>query len=243
VVKICGLTRQEDVTLACECGAWAVGFIFAPSRRRLTPRAARDLVEVVRATRPGVARPRAIGVFGDVPAAEIAQVVEEVGLDGVQLHSPNGPGGAAVRAALGGRAGAVLVIQVVPVAPGLGCGADHEAGNETSVLREKVAQARSQADIVLLDTQAAGGLGGSGTTFPWHLVSAADDGGPLLIAGGITPANANAALRQSGAWGVDVSSGVEISPGVKDPRLVRQLFECVSASRETRTATTGRMEK
>jgi len=243
VVKICGLTRADDVLLACELGAWAVGFIFAPSPRRLTLAVARALVQEVRATgvarSPGisaaaplaaaVAGPLAIGVFGDASAAEVARVVEEVGLDGVQLHSVNGPGGRAVRAALG-RWSSLLVIQTLPVAPEVAGGPEQST---VGVLRESIARAREEADVVLLDTQAGGGLGGSGMTFPWALARESADGGALLIAGGIGPGNVEAALWESGAWGVDVSSGVEASPGVKDGRLLRQLLQTVHATDHT----------
>jgi phosphoribosylanthranilate isomerase len=250
VVKICGLTRVEDVLLACDLGAWAVGFVFAPSPRRLTPAAARGLISAAverlrgaaaacktpadggpgtdtsaaRGVKPGAPGgpmpgvPLTVGVFGDAPADEIAGVVEEVGLDGVQLHGREGPAGNAVRAALAGREHPPLVIKAVPVAPG---------ETDASGLKEAVARAREEADLVLLDTGAAGWFGGTGSAFPWLLAREAAKGCPLLVAGGIGPQNVGAALAQSGAWGVDVSSGVERSPGVKDPQLMLQLFSRV----------------
>ena len=227
-MKICGLTRADDVLLACELGAWAVGLIFAPSPRRLTPELARALVREVRAA--GAARSSggtlAVGVFGEASADEVARVVEEAGLDGVQLHGANGPGGGAVRTALGREGSRLLVIQALPVAPE----AAGRGQGTVGVLRESIARAREEADVILLDTHVGDRLGGSGVAFPWELARGSVDGGALLVAGGIGPGNVEAALRESGAWGVDVSSGVEISPGVKDGRLLRELFDTVRAA-------------
>jgi phosphoribosylanthranilate isomerase len=179
VVKICGLTCLEDVVAARDLGVWALGFVFAPSPRRLTPAAARGLVEAVGlgqggTGRPGRAAARAespadrragerlagaddghsgdgrvrgplvVGVFVDATGEQIARIVEEVGLDAVQLHGMRGPGAAEVRAAVAGRGREVLVIQALPV--------DREAGDAT-VLRQAIAGAREDADIVLLDTR------------------------------------------------------------------------------------------
>lgn len=225
MVKVCGLTRLEDLLLARALGAWATGFVFAPSPRRLTPAAARELLE--RATMASrcvdgaaAAPPLTVGVFTDAPADEIAAVVREVGLDAVQLHGLCACGGNAVRAALAGHDRPVLVIQAVPV--------DHAAG-EADALSPAVAAARAEADIVLLDTKTAGRFGGSGKTFPWRLARTVAAGAPLLVAGGIGPDNVQAALRESGAWGVDVSSGIEKSRGVKDAARMAKLFANVGA--------------
>ena len=146
VVKICGLTRVEDVVLAAELGAWALGFVFAPSPRRLTPAAARGLIAeaaerlargTVRAGGAGRARlPLTVGVFGDAPADEIAEVAGIVGLDAVQLHGADcrdGSAAAAVRAALLQRQ--VLARQARPAAPGsrqASCPAHHPAARRSS---------------------------------------------------------------------------------------------------------------
>mgnify|MGYP000900736368 FL=1 len=248
-IKICGLTRLDDLLLARDLGAWAAGFVFAPSPRRLTPAAARGLVEGLAAATqgsPGIAGvaasgapvsgepgaaagpapPLIAGVFGDVPAGEIARVVAEVGLGAVQLHSADGPGGDAVRAALAKNGRPVTIIQAVPVDP---------RETDAAALRHAVAMARRQADIVLLDTQVGDRFGGTGRALPWSLAGEAGVG-EVLVAGGIGPENVEAALRESKAWGIDVSSGVERSPGVKDARLLRQLFARAAAARQTGTA-------
>jgi len=267
VVKICGLTRAEDVIAARDLGAWALGFVFAPSPRRLAPDAARRLIERAAETAPSApelvqasaddqgafafpafpaAASLAVGVFGDVAAEEVARTVEQVGLDAVQLHGRSGPSAGSVRQALagwerplrlaGGRRAetpqGILIIQAVPVDA-------HESDPRT--LRERIERARADADLILLDSREAGRFGGTGAPFPWGLAAEAAAGSPLLVAGGIGPDNARAALERSAAWGVDVSSGVEVSPGVKDVRLMEQLFVRLAESGATGRCAGGRV--
>jgi phosphoribosylanthranilate isomerase len=228
VVKICGLTRPEDVILARDLGAWALGFVFAPSPRRLTPAAARRLIGALVGADGGPVGtaapplspgpelpPLTVGVFAGSTPDEIAQIAEEVGLDAVQLHGRGGPDAKTVGAALASRGYPALIIQAVAVGP---------HADEREALAGAVAKACGQADVLLLDTGTAEGFGGTGTPFPWRLAAEVGEGFPLLVAGGITPRNVREALDESGAWGVDVSSGVETTPGVKDPLLLRELF-------------------
>jgi phosphoribosylanthranilate isomerase len=237
VAKICGLTRVEDVRLAAGLGAWAVGFVFAPSPRRVTPADARRLAGEARAVRgPESSGPSlAIGVFGDVGADEVVATVIQARLDGVQLHGRSGPGAAAVRAAETARAAAavrqeegagarllpLLIIQAIAVPP---------EGCDPGALARDAASARDEgADLILLDTGTTAAFGGTGTGFPWEVARDAAGAGALLVAGGIGPDNVEQVLEHSLAGGVDVSSGVEISPGVKDDRLMRLLFERLTA--------------
>jgi phosphoribosylanthranilate isomerase len=243
VVKICGLTRLEDAQLAWDLGAWALGLVFAPSPRRLTPAAARRLLDGLAgasgaglAAKPGMGEsgetfgahrdlrpdPLFVGVFGDASAEEIGEVAGLVGLDAVQLHGTGVPEAKGLRAALSSLGRAVIVIKAVPVDPGR---------MDVAHLREAVARARDKADLVLLDTRTDRSFGGTGATFPWTLAAEVADGFPFLVAGGIGPANVRTALDQSGAWGVDVSSGVERSPGIKDAERVRRLMRAVAAKR------------
>jgi phosphoribosylanthranilate isomerase len=250
-VKICGLTRLEDVLAAHDLGVWALGFVFAHSPRQLTPEAARKLVQdaglgQARGTlqtcagvsgcqhadgeKPG--RPLVVGVFVDTAAETITSIVRQVGLDGVQLHGVGGPSGEEMRAALEDEGRLVLIIQAVPV---------DERLEDPSELRRAVEKASREADVILLDTRTKAQLrgtstrhdtgpsepymvfGGTGEAFPWHLAREFEIETPLLVAGGIGPHNARAALAESGAWGIDVSSGVESSPGIKDARLMERL--------------------
>ena len=238
-MKICGLTRLEDVAYARDLGVWAVGFVFAPSARRVDAKQARGLLVAAGLGRHGAtmegadragrgrALPLAVGVFTDSDPVQIASMAEEAGLDAVQLHGDEGPGAETVRTALGGKESPVLLIQAVPVGP-------EEDGGES--LRRAVEQASAAADVVLLDTKVAGRFGGTGQSFRWGVAAEAADSGAggarLLVAGGIGPDNVREALAGSGAWGVDVSSGVESSPGVKEPRLMRQVVERVEGGEE-----------
>jgi phosphoribosylanthranilate isomerase len=249
VVKICGLTRLEDVLAARALGAWALGFVFAPSPRRLTPAEARGLIDGLAAAQPRAvpSAPLAVGVFGDVTAEEVARIVRHVGLDAVQLHGRSGPAAAEVREALAGwtcpralggalaaSGAALLIIQAVPVAP---------TGASREDLRAAIVAAGAEADLVLLDTRATGLLGGTGTTFPWRLAREAAGGAPFLVAGGIDPENVQAALEESAAWGVDVSSGVESSPGSKDVGLMGRLLARVEAVHDATVGGTSMDER
>jgi phosphoribosylanthranilate isomerase len=215
LVKVCGLTRAEDVVLAAELGAWAVGFVFAPSPRRVTVEEVRPLVAAAREL--AGRSPLAVGVFGDTTLEAIVAVVEAAELDAVQLHGEE-PGASAVRAALGERARKVLILQAIPVPA---------TGAVDADVRAAVATARGAADFLLFDTRSNGRFGGTGTPFPWAVAPEVAGEGPFLVAGGIAPHNVKQALAETGAWGVDVSSGVERSPGIKDDKLLRALFAAV----------------
>ncbi|MCL5736631.1 MAG: phosphoribosylanthranilate isomerase [Actinobacteria bacterium] len=217
VVKICGLTQIEDVFAALDSGAWALGFVFAPSPRQVSAERVARLLAQVRRLRQA-RRALAVGVFGDIAPSEIARLTEAVGLDAVQLHGEKAPHAVEVREAIGRS---VVIIRAVAVKPD-----ETDAGRLAARIRE----ARPGTDIVLLDSKTGRQFGGTGTPFSWDLAREASDGLPLLVAGGIGPANAADALRRSGAWGVDVSSGVESSPGIKDARSMRELMAEVKGS-------------
>jgi phosphoribosylanthranilate isomerase len=236
-VKICGLTQGEDVALACELGAWAVGFVLAPSPRRIDP------ADVTRLLLRVPARAAlAVGVFVEESASEIADAAREAGLDAVQLHGGEwGPSVAEVRRALSAFGGAMshdpgrgggrivtwppLVIAVVAVSPD-----ETDPGG----LRERV-DAVAAADVLLFDTRVSRSGGGSGVSFSWSLARQAAGDRPFLVAGGIGPENARIALQQSGACGIDVASGVEFSPGKKDERSLRALFAALRPQNEEGT--------
>lgn len=235
-VKVCGLTRLEDALLAWELGAWAIGLVFAPSPRQVTLGLASELVRGLRSQAsarrqagdgaavaiggfPSCSEARVpfvVGVFTDSSPAEIAEAVGEVGLDGIQLHGEKGPAASAVRPVLQQEGCSAFIIQAVPIEPG-----QEDEGR----LARAVTQAAHGADLVLLDSRVRGRFGGTATPFTWSFVGKAGLEVPFLVAGGIRPDNVRAALLASGACGVDVSSGVELAPGVKDPELMRRLFQ------------------
>jgi phosphoribosylanthranilate isomerase len=204
-VKVCGITTEDDALLAVALGADALGFVLAPGSPRQV--------------RPSEARdivgrlPRGevitVGVFRDERPERVAEIVNTVGLKGAQLH-----GREPLTDVRYVRERVPLVIQA------FGAGDPAVA-----------AAANGPADVVLIDAPAPG----SGRAFDWALAEGAPGGMRLLLAGGLTPGNVGSAIRQVRPWGVDVSSGVETSPGSgrKDPRRLRRFVEAAKeAGRE-----------
>jgi phosphoribosylanthranilate isomerase len=211
-IKICGNTSLEDARLAADAGADAVGFVFAPSPRRVTLEQAATIV----AGLPAVVEK--IGVFVDAGLDEIVKATEACGLTGVQLHfaaMPALPG--MLRARLGT---AVRILRVVH--------------SEVGAVAEMAAVAGDvNVDAVLVDSRTATAAGGTGMAFDWAASTAlfrdARDR-KIVAAGGLTPGNVAGAIKTLRPWGVDAVSGVESEPGCKDPVKVR---EFVARARET----------
>ena len=199
--KICGLSTPEDVEIAAEAGAAYAGFVFFPkSPRHVGVDRARDLSV---GAPLGLAK---VGLFVDPDDAMLDAVLADVPLDMIQLHGAETPDRVAqVRARTG-----------LPVMKAVGI---RDAGD--------VARAETYArvaDQLLLDAKAPDGAvlpGGNGVGFDWRLVAGRDWPVPWMLAGGLTPETVAEAVRLTGARQVDVSSGVERAPGVKDPDLIR----------------------
>ncbi len=199
-VKICGLTSPAAVDAAAAAGAAYAGFVFyARSPRNLSPGTAAELAARVPA---GVAR---VGLTVDMDDAGLDALLAAVPLDILQLHGREPPGRvAAVRDRFG-----LPVIKAV----GIATEADLPALDE----------AARAADMLLVDARPPPGAalpGGNGIAFDWRLVAGRRWPVPWLLAGGLTPANVAEAVRLTGARQVDVSSGVESAPGVKDAGLI-----------------------
>ncbi len=212
-IKICGLTRESDVDLACALGAAYVGFNFSTlSPRRVTIDRARELA---RATRPEAAR---VGVFVRESAAEIGAAAEAAGLDLVQIHRP--------LSAQDLHRSPVPVIAVMGVSP---------EGAEAPP-PELLARCRS----VLCDTSRPGLPGGTGTIFDWDCLAGQTWPVPLILAGGLTPENVAEAIARVRPSAVDVASGVESSPGIKDENRMRRFFEAVRRADASSPSPPGR---
>ncbi|MFN3936621.1 MAG: phosphoribosylanthranilate isomerase [Gemmobacter sp.] len=199
-VKICGLTRPEDVAAAVGAGAAYAGFVFFPrSPRHLEPGAARDLALAVPA---GVAR---VALTVDAADALLDAILDRVPIDILQLHGTESPERVAeVRARYG-----LPVMKAVGVA--------------TAADLPKIALAEASADLVLVDAKPPPGAalpGGNGLAFDWRLIADRVWRRPWLLAGGLTAGNVAEAIRLTGARQLDVSSGVEVAPGRKDPALI-----------------------
>jgi len=207
-VKFCGLTRAADAELAVALGAAYCGVIFAGGPRTLSVTAARAVLA-------GVPPMRRVGVFPDLPATEIASMARAVGVAVVQLAGdPTAATVAAVRDAFGG-----------PVWASVRC-----AG---AVLPDGTAALFADADAVVLDARVPGALGGTGTALPWLALAdavrvARGVSGRLVVAGGLTDATVPTAIAALDPELVDVSSGVESAPGIKDHERMRRFVAAAS---------------
>ncbi len=203
-IKICANTSLEDALLAAEAGADAVGFVFAPSSRRVTAAQIAGIAPHL----PG--NVEKIGVFVDASLDEIYSTVRACGLTGVQLHSVTGPElPAKLRARLGPE---VRILRVVHFGA--------EAAEHAAALAQD-----PHIDALLVDSRSATTVGGTGTVFDWAEARRTVFGEAgrlrLVAAGGLHPANVAEAIAMLRPWGVDVASGVEVTPGKKDPAKVR----------------------
>ncbi len=210
-VKICASTTLADARLAAEAGADAVGFVFAPSKRQVTAAQVREMVAGLPAS------VEKVGVFGDLPAVEIAQAAQHAGLTAVQLHGGfNRLLSAHLRELLGPG---IELLQTVHWSLDE---ADAEAF-VTTALGE--VEAYEPCGRVLVDARVAGASGGLGVAFDWVAAGRVLARRTVILAGGLRADNVAEAVRTVRPWGVDVASGVESSPGVKDPAKVRAFIE------------------
>ncbi len=201
-VKICGITRYEDAQAAARLGAHALGFVFyAKSPRNI---AAARAAEIIKALPPFVTT---VGLFVNSAAGEIDRVLEHARLDLLQFHGEESPDfclqfGVPCIKALRVKAGVDLL---------------------------QYARLYAGAGGLLLDAFVPGAHGGTGTAFDWSLIPR-DLPLPVILSGGLNPANVAAAIRTVGPWAVDVSSGVEASPGIKDARKIAEFMKEVRSA-------------
>jgi phosphoribosylanthranilate isomerase len=210
-IKICGTTCIEDALSSIAAGADALGFIFAPSKRHVTPEQAQ---RIIAALPQNVER---IGVFMNSTAAEIASIVSQVELTGIQMHGEEFP--PEVYAYLPKpRRDQMRKIKTLLVRDDFARSLDGYAGPPGTV------------DAWLLDSGA-----GSGKSFDWQAARAqlGERQGKFIVAGGLTPENVGDAIHTFRPWGVDVVTGVEREPGRKDPEKLKAFVEAVRRAEET----------
>ncbi|MBJ7472668.1 MAG: phosphoribosylanthranilate isomerase, partial [Solirubrobacteraceae bacterium] len=206
-IKFCGITRLEDAVSAVDAGAWAIGFILWPgSARFIAPEEAQLIARQVRR------KVRVAGVFVDQGLDEVVRTAEQIGLDLIQLHGNEGP---AFASEIHRRTGA----QVIKAARVQNLG-------DVSALQAY----RVDVDFHLLDAFVEGEPGGTGTTFDHTLAREHRRRTALILSGGLNAGNVAHAIEQVAPFAVDVSSGVEVSPGIKDPELIKGFAAAVVAA-------------
>ncbi|HEY5027868.1 MAG TPA: phosphoribosylanthranilate isomerase [Candidatus Angelobacter sp.] len=205
-IKICGTTSLEDALSSIEAGADALGFIFAPSKRRILPENAQ---KIIRELPHNIER---IGVFLDAGAMGIRQVVGEVELTGIQMHGEGEFPPEVYSYLPPERRDKLQKIKTVIVWAGF------------ELRFDSFAAVPGVIDAWLFDSGA-----GSGKSFDWQEARAklGDRQGRFIMAGGLTPENVGAAMRAFKPWGVDVVTGVEREPGRKDPEKLKAFVAAV----------------
>jgi len=205
-VKVCGITNYQDASVAIELGADALGFIFAPSPRGIAPEEARG---IIRAIPPFV---QAVGVFVDEDPVTIRRIVHLCGLDLVQLHGDESPD---------------FCRELMPNAIKA-----FRLKDESSL--SVIGPYRGGVRAILLDTYVEGKKGGTGRAFDWNLaIKAKGFQIPTILSGGLNPDNIAEAISLVKPFGVDVNSGIEASPGKKNPALMSELMEIVRKMERT----------
>jgi phosphoribosylanthranilate isomerase len=197
-VKICGITRAQDAELAVGLGAHALGFVFWPNSPRSVDR---NVAKAIAAAVPN--HVKKVGVFVDQPALEIARTMDDVGLDIAQLHGNE-------TADFCRRVGRTVIKAIALPDNG---GIDFAAFDPDVLL--------------LVDAHDTERRGGTGKTVNWDTARDIAATRPTILAGGLNAANVKLAIRSVRPYGIDVSSGVESSPGVKDATRLRSFFEAL----------------
>jgi phosphoribosylanthranilate isomerase len=200
LVKICGIREYEHAQVAAQAGADAIGFVFVPVRREVSPETARSIIERVRSDfeRP----PATVGLFVNESAEAINSVVRRAGLDLVQLHGDEPPELAAEL-----DAPAIKALRV-------------GQGDDVDELEATIAAYLQHFSGVHIDSHVPGHWGGTGVVGDWDVARRLAGKFSIVLAGGLSPDNVGTAIEQVRPAVVDVSSGVEID-GRKDPDLIR----------------------
>ncbi|MFL5527550.1 MAG: phosphoribosylanthranilate isomerase [Gemmatimonadaceae bacterium] len=210
-VKFCGMTRREDAALAAEIGASYIGVVFADGPRKVSPIEGGGILDAAGD------RVKRVGVFGTNDADAIARTATDARLDVVQLHADASAADVKkLRSKFRGQVWAAIRI----------------AGTHIPSSAEALFDT---ADAVVLDARTEKGLGGTGEALPWSdlAVDLARDRGSaaVVLAGGLKPGNVVSAIRTLAPDVVDVSSGIESAPGIKDPWLMREFYAAATGVR------------
>ncbi|MFQ6554165.1 phosphoribosylanthranilate isomerase [Aestuariibius insulae] len=209
-IKICGLSTAETIAASVEAGASYIGFVFFErSPRNVTPKRAAELSADVP---PGVAK---VGLIVDPSDDTLDAILSNVSLDMIQLHGSESPD------------------RVLEVKTRTGLPAMKAVGISSAEDLSRLPPYEQVADQILVDTKAPKGSdlpGGNGLSFDWSLISGRRWPIPWMLAGGLTVDTVAAAIQQTGARQLDLSSGVERAPGVKDPEKIRAFITAAQAA-------------
>jgi phosphoribosylanthranilate isomerase len=207
-VKICGITRPDDAELAVELGAWALGFILWPgSERAADPAVAAGIARQLHR------RAAMVGVFVDPTLDEVGLLAREIGLTHLQLHGRVGPSFCQEAA----RRSGCRVIRAFRI------------GSNADIAD---AERFREVDFHLYDSRVKGVEGGSGQSWDWTLAARRRTKVPLILSGGLTADNVAEGIAQVDPCAVDVASGTEAQPGVKDPAKLRAFMEAAGVGAE-----------
>ncbi|MBN1961335.1 MAG: phosphoribosylanthranilate isomerase [Deltaproteobacteria bacterium] len=207
-VKICGFTRKEDTFNAIAAGADALGFNFWPqSKRYITPEAARH---IIKSLPPFIV---SVGLFVNQQRDEIEGIARCTGINMLQLHGDESP--------------ADCEGYSLPVIKGLRVDKDFNP-EVLKAYKDKIAA--YLVDAPSMGFGGFGGFGGSGTSFDWNLLRGVSLSLPLILAGGLTPANIVKAINIVKPYAVDVASGVETAPGIKDSVAMQRFVALAKGS-------------
>lgn len=200
LIKICGITNKIDALNAAGLGVDMLGFVFyKKSKRYVSPALAEDIINELP---PGIGK---VGVFVDEKREDVLSVAEDAGLTALQFHGKETP--------------------------------DYCASFKDAFKIIKAFRARSRGDLktvndypvdyYLFDTYSGESAGGTGKTFDWKILKDFEVLKPMILGGGLTPDNVGAAIRELAPFGVDISTGVEASPGKKDLQLLKRFVQNV----------------
>jgi phosphoribosylanthranilate isomerase len=208
-VKICGLADIEHITVAAEAGADFAGFVFAESRRYVSPEVILPLVRTIRDRKQ---RPSIVGVFANAPIDTVNSIVEYCHLDSVQLS-----GNETWQYCLQIKRPVIKVLHITQSTTTDQVLAEIENGNRSL---------KNKGLAFLLDSKSDTQFGGTGIAFDWKVAKEVAAFFPVIIAGGLNPENVKTLITKTTPWGVDVSSGVE-TEGLKDSEKIRSFIKAV----------------
>jgi phosphoribosylanthranilate isomerase len=204
-IKFCGITNLDDAQRAVDAGAWAIGLILWPGSKR-----ACDVAEAARISARLRRSVEIAGVFVNQPLDEVERLADTIGMSLVQLHGDEGPAYCAEAAR---RTGAKII-----------------KAQRVRLASDIVAVQAFHTDYHLLDAYREGLRGGTGETFDWSMLARRRSAVPLILSGGLHPGNVVAAIETVRPFAVDVASGVESAPGIKDPDKLKAFAAAVKST-------------